>query len=257
MAVAFCLVENKSGQVLLVQRGYGKEKYKWSLPGGHVDGNEGYQKAAARETREETGLRVKVITTVIVGRTNPIQTFYGIITGGTLRAKRPECLDARFFSYRDLPSLAFRADKMAINLWREMKANHEQLTRKPLPSQCSYCEGADVRLRKYPHKNPYRCHSCKRTFESASHTHEIKHRIGSEPNSDGWELLGGWNAWDSQKYDMSQVPKWVIDALHNLDIQHAPGSHVYELVGRNYRYIISASGQGATEILVYRKAREK
>ena len=53
MPVAFCLVENKQGQVLLIQRGYGKEKYKWSLPGGNVDGKEGYQRAAARETREE------------------------------------------------------------------------------------------------------------------------------------------------------------------------------------------------------------
>lgn len=61
MPVAFCLVENKSGQVLLIQRGYGKEKYKWSLPGGNVDGKEGYQQAAARETREETGLRAKII----------------------------------------------------------------------------------------------------------------------------------------------------------------------------------------------------
>ncbi len=107
MPVAFCLVENKSGQVLLVQRGYGKEKYKWSLPGGHVDGKEGYQRAAARETREEAGLRVKIISTIMVGHTNAIQTFFGIIVGGTLKAKRPECLDARFFSYHNLPELAF------------------------------------------------------------------------------------------------------------------------------------------------------
>ena len=73
MPVAFCLVENKSGQVLLIQRGYGKEKYKWSLPGGNVDGKEGYQQAAARETREETGLRAK-ISTIMVGRTHAIMS---------------------------------------------------------------------------------------------------------------------------------------------------------------------------------------
>ena len=27
--VAFCLVENDTGQVLLIQRGYGKQKGKW------------------------------------------------------------------------------------------------------------------------------------------------------------------------------------------------------------------------------------
>ena len=35
--VAFCLVENDKGEVLFVQRAYGKEKGKWSLPGGLVD----------------------------------------------------------------------------------------------------------------------------------------------------------------------------------------------------------------------------
>ncbi len=53
--VAFCLVEDKAGRVLLVQRGYGKEKYQWSLPGGHVDHKESSWRAAVRETREETG----------------------------------------------------------------------------------------------------------------------------------------------------------------------------------------------------------
>ena len=32
--VAFCLVENEKGEVLFVQRAYGKEKGKWSRPRG-------------------------------------------------------------------------------------------------------------------------------------------------------------------------------------------------------------------------------
>lgn len=105
--VAFCLVENKSGEVLLVQRGYGKEKYKWSLPGGHVDHKERSHRAAVRETREETGLRVKIVSTVLVGRRSPIKTFFGLIEGGHLKAKRPECLDARFFAYNDFAVVGF------------------------------------------------------------------------------------------------------------------------------------------------------
>ena len=31
---AFGLVVNERNEVLLIQRGYGKEKSKWSLPGG-------------------------------------------------------------------------------------------------------------------------------------------------------------------------------------------------------------------------------
>ena len=125
--IAFCLVENKSGQVLLVQRGYGREKYKWSLPGGHVDHKERSWHAAMRETREETGLRVKIVSTVMVGRTHQIKTFYGILEGGRLKAKRPECLDAKFFAYDKLPPLAFNADRRAIAAWQKMKADHSRL----------------------------------------------------------------------------------------------------------------------------------
>jgi 8-oxo-dGTP diphosphatase len=62
--VAFCLVENDKTQVLLIQRGYGKEKGKWSLPGGFVDKGESSRHAAYRETKEETGLIVEIVSTV-------------------------------------------------------------------------------------------------------------------------------------------------------------------------------------------------
>ena len=39
----------------------------------------------------------------------------GKIKGGKLKAKRPECLDARFWRYDKLPPLAFDIDKIAIN----------------------------------------------------------------------------------------------------------------------------------------------
>ena len=53
---AFCLVENSRGEVLLIQRGYGKEKGKWSLPGGFVDPGEREQ--ARRLSGDERGDRV-------------------------------------------------------------------------------------------------------------------------------------------------------------------------------------------------------
>ena len=74
--VAFCLVENDSGQILLVQRGYGKQKFKWSLPGGNCDGKESYSQAATREVREETGLRVEIISTIFEGRRHAIQDLF-------------------------------------------------------------------------------------------------------------------------------------------------------------------------------------
>ena len=60
---AFCLVENSRGEILLVQRGYDKERGKSSLRGGLVDRGEGSSQAAYRETKEQTGLVVKIVST--------------------------------------------------------------------------------------------------------------------------------------------------------------------------------------------------
>ena len=162
--VAFCLVENDNGQVLLVQRGYGKKKFKWSLPGGHCDGKEPYHKAAARETREETGLRVEIISLIFEGQKNAIKTYFGIIKGGHLKAQRPECLDARFFDYRHLPALAFSADRRAVGYWQDMKSTHARLGSNSRTPPCPNCGRADTKLRRYPHDKPYRCRSCNKVF---------------------------------------------------------------------------------------------
>ena len=162
--VAWCLVENDAGQVLLVQLGYSKEKYKWSLPGGHCESHESYSKAAARETREETGLRIDVVSLIRENSKHAHKTYFGRIRGGHLNAKRPECLDAKFFDYNDLPTLAYSANRRAIENWQDMKSTHARLTSNPLTSSCPNCGSDDTRLRRYPHHNPYRCRSCNRVF---------------------------------------------------------------------------------------------
>ena len=82
---AFCLVENSRGEVLLIQRGYGKEKGKWSLPGGFVDPGEGSKHAAYRETKEETGLVVEVVSMVMVNGDSTAKVFAGRVVGGKLQ----------------------------------------------------------------------------------------------------------------------------------------------------------------------------
>ena len=158
--VAFCLVENDIGQFLLIQRGYGKQKFKWSLPGGNCHGKESYSQAAAREVREETGLRVEIISTILEGRRHAIKTYFGKFRGGYLKAKRPECLDARFFDYDNLPPLAFSADSRALQDWQGMKATHAWQTSNPSTPSCPNCGSENTRLRHFPHHNPYRCRSC-------------------------------------------------------------------------------------------------
>ena len=168
--VAFCLVENSRGEILFIQRGYGKEKGKWSLPGGFVDRGESSRHAAYRETKEETGLVVKITSTVMIGRTHPVKTFAGRVVGGKLRFQRRECLDVRFRNPDKIrpEELAFGGDRRALRLWSEMKAQHTALKEQPLPDECPHCAGpAPVRLRYYPHQNPYRCNSCQKTFAVA------------------------------------------------------------------------------------------
>ena len=164
--VAFCLVENSRGEVLFIQRGYGKRKGKWSLPGGFVDRGESSKHAAYRETKEETGLTVKIISTVMVGRTRPVMTFAGRVVGGKLRFQRRECLDVKFRDPTKIGSheLAFDADRRALHLWSAMKAKHNELRHQPLPEKCPRCGKSKVRLRYHPHQNHYRCGSCNTTF---------------------------------------------------------------------------------------------
>ena len=92
--VAGAIVE-LDGEIVLIQRaiepGYGK----WTFPGGFVERGEVAEAAAARETLEETGLRIE--TSGIVGlysyegQIPAIAVFAARVTGG-----KPEPLDETF-----------------------------------------------------------------------------------------------------------------------------------------------------------------
>ena len=121
--VAFCLVENDRGEVLFVQRAYGSRKGKWSLPGGLVDRGESSRHAAYRETREETGIIVKITHRLYTGNTRPIKVFVGQRVGGRLRFQRRECLDVRWRNPQRIrpEDLAFGGDRKALRLWADIK----------------------------------------------------------------------------------------------------------------------------------------
>ena len=163
---AFCLVENGRGEILFIQRGYGKEKGKWSLPGGFVDAGERSKDAARRETREETGLAVKVISTVSVNSDSTAKVFAGRVVGGKLQYQRRECLDVRFRDPARIKSgdIAFDSDRRALQTWQKMKERHRDLRKSSLPNRCPRCGSSSIRLRQDPHHKPYRCRDCHRTF---------------------------------------------------------------------------------------------
>ena len=106
------VVHDECGRLLLVQRSVGPGKGLWALPAGFVDADEDPRAAAARETREETGLEVEVGAVVDVypspgrGGASFFVAFQATVVGGTLAAA-DDALDARFFGADELPELAF------------------------------------------------------------------------------------------------------------------------------------------------------
>ena len=117
---AFGLVVNNRKEILLIQRGYGKDKGKWSLPGGMRDKGESLKRAAVRETREETGIRMTADALYYRNKKGNLETWRGRSKGGHLKYQRRECLDAKWFQKDMLPHdacLAFGPDKIVVGKW--------------------------------------------------------------------------------------------------------------------------------------------
>ena len=103
----------KDGKYLLGKRGQAPQKGKLSSVGGFVNYMEDVQAAAIRETKEETGLDVK-----IVGQLNPVinhyrddtstvcSLFVGEIVGGTPKPN-DDVSELLWFSFDETPELDF------------------------------------------------------------------------------------------------------------------------------------------------------
>ena len=117
---AFGLVVNHKDEILLIQRGYGKDKGKWSLPGGMRDKGESLKRTAVRETCEETGIRMTADSLYYRNQKGNLETWRGQSKGGQLKYQKKECLDAKWFQKDMLPDdacLAFGPDKIVIGKW--------------------------------------------------------------------------------------------------------------------------------------------
>ena len=120
MAAGFGLVVNGNNEILLIQRGYGSKRGKWSLPGGNQDPIESLRRTAVRETREETGIRMKADRLYRKGKSHNYQVWLGRRTGGHLKIQQKECMDAKWFRTDMLPhddNLAFGPDKIVVGIW--------------------------------------------------------------------------------------------------------------------------------------------
>lgn len=96
-----------SGQILLVKR---EDFDVWCLPGGHIDAGESVAQAALRETREETGIEVKLTRLVGVYSVqggnaggNHVILFRAEPLGGELRPQESEVVELAYFDPDQLP----------------------------------------------------------------------------------------------------------------------------------------------------------
>ncbi|MFG1717882.1 NUDIX hydrolase [Micromonospora chalcea] len=85
-------VQDEQGRVLLIQR---TDNGLWALPGGAQDFGEYIAETAVRETREETGLEIKV-TGVVGIYTNPNHVVE--YTDGEVRQQFSICFRGRYLS---------------------------------------------------------------------------------------------------------------------------------------------------------------
>ena len=111
------------GCVLLGKRGGDPGKGTWSLPSGYVDDGEDFLTAAIRETKEETGLdvRIRSIVNVVSSFVSPRFHFLGIylvaqVARGELAAGDDLEAAAWFPAAGPLPEMGFQEDVDVIEM---------------------------------------------------------------------------------------------------------------------------------------------
>lgn len=112
------------GRIALIKRAISPARGTWTFPGGYVDRGEPVDRAAVRETWEESGLRIRLqglhgvfsypdVTVVLI-------VYTAAVTGGTLTAGE-ECEAAVWTEPAAIPwdELAFPSTVDALRAWIE------------------------------------------------------------------------------------------------------------------------------------------
>jgi len=122
--VAVGVVAVRRGRLLLVRRNQIPHRGAWSFPSGFVDAGETLEQAAVRETKEETGVEIRVGAQLgaysLAGNPVVFVAYAARVVSGRA-VPGPECQDAAYFSFDDLPPLAFEHDAEILRAWRARK----------------------------------------------------------------------------------------------------------------------------------------
>ena len=128
----------RDNNLLLVKRKYNPDAGYWSIPGGHLDLGEKIQKAAVRETFEETGFKVKIsklagiIDKIMFDDNGKIEYHYVLINyfveqieGDPNQAPKAadDALDAKFAPFDELKD--YKLTESLIELLKHLKIGYD------------------------------------------------------------------------------------------------------------------------------------
>lgn len=122
VGVAAIVIEDRK---LLLGKRIGSYSGQWCIPCGYVEWDEDVYDAAKREFYEETGLEIEIshVYTVLSNFHNPAQHTVGIWFMAKKAAGKEQAGDdleeAAYFTYSDIPELAFPTDRVVIEKLKE------------------------------------------------------------------------------------------------------------------------------------------